>query len=41
MLAKYMELHPYLSDVRNCWERAVAIKVLSVEEFQTVETLLN
>ena len=36
-----MELHPYLSDVRNCWERAVAIKVLSVEEFQTVETLLN
>ena len=41
MLARYMKLHPYLSDVGNRWERAVAIKVLSVEEFQTVEALLN
>ena len=41
MLARYMELHPYLLDVGNRWERAAAIKVLSVEEFQTVEALLN
>ena len=41
MLARYMELHPYISDVWNRWERTVAIKVLSVGAFQTLAALLN